>query len=59
VRRSTGQRRKASSGKKVAARRDVEALTERRMPAAEMFDRGKRQIDVVVELGISAQTASR
>src|SRR5437870_3163805 len=29
------------------------------MRAAEMFDRGKRQVDVVVELGVSAQTASR
>ena len=34
-------------------------MTERRMRAAEMFDRGKRQVDVVVELGVSAQTASR
>jgi transposase len=29
------------------------------MRAVEMFDRGKRQVDVVVELGVSAQTASR
>ncbi len=29
------------------------------MAAAEMFARGKRQIDVVSELGVSAQTASR
>jgi transposase len=29
------------------------------MQAAAMFDRGKRQVDVVVELGVSAQTASR
>jgi transposase len=57
--RSTGRGRKARSSKKVAARRDFEALTERRMRAAEMFDRGKRQVDVVVELGVSAQTASR
>jgi transposase len=57
--RPTGRSRKARSGKKVAARRDFEALTERRMRAAEMFDRGKRQVDVVVELGVSAQTASR
>jgi transposase len=57
--RSTGRRRKAGSGKKVAARRDFEALAERRMRAAEMFARGKRQVDVVVELGVSAQTASR
>lgn len=29
------------------------------MRAAEMFDAGKRQVDVMVELGVSAQTASR
>jgi transposase len=29
------------------------------MAAAEMFGRGKRQVDVVAELGVSAQTASR
>lgn len=29
------------------------------MRAAAMFDRGKRQVDVVAELGVSAQTASR
>jgi transposase len=29
------------------------------MRAAEMFGRGRRQVDVVAELGVSAQTASR
>jgi transposase len=29
------------------------------MQAVDMFARGKRQVDVVVELGVSAQTASR
>ncbi|MFF0146901.1 transposase [Amycolatopsis sulphurea] len=29
------------------------------MRAAAMFDRGQRQVDVVTELGVSAQTASR
>jgi transposase len=29
------------------------------MRAAEMFGRGKRQVDVAAELGVSAQTASR
>ena len=29
------------------------------MAAAEMFARGKRQVDVVDALGVSAQTASR
>lgn len=34
-------------------------MRERRLRAAEMFDRGRRQVDVVAELGVSAQTASR
>jgi transposase len=52
---------KKSGGKprRVAVRRDFEALRERRMRAAEMFRRGRRQVDVVSELGVSAQTASR
>lgn len=29
------------------------------MRAAELFERGRRQVDVAVELGVSAQTASR
>lgn len=29
------------------------------MAAADMFARGKRQVDVVAKLGVSAQTASR
>lgn len=57
--RSTNKKQKASHGKKAHARRDFEALTARRMRAAEMFARGKRQVDVVAELGVSAQTASR
>jgi len=52
--RSAGARRKARSGKEVRGRRDFEALRERRMRAAEMFDRGKRQVDVVVELGVGS-----
>lgn len=40
-------------------RRDFEAMRQRRMRAAQMFERGKRQVDVVTELGVSAQTASR
>jgi transposase len=43
----------------VGPRRDFEALTARRMQAADMFARGKRQADVVTELGVSPQTASR
>jgi transposase len=43
----------------VGARRDFEALRRRRMQAADMFDRGKRQVDVAAKLGISQPTASR
>jgi transposase len=57
--RSTDKKKKARRGKKVRPRRDFEALAARRMRAAEMFAAGKRQVDVVVELGVSAQTASR
>ncbi|MEV8517666.1 winged helix-turn-helix domain-containing protein [Dactylosporangium sp. NPDC051484] len=39
--------------------RDVDALRERRMRAVELFEAGRRQVDVVVQLGVSAQTASR
>jgi transposase len=39
--------------------RDVEALRQRRMRAVELFEAGMRQVDVVTELGVSAQTASR
>lgn len=34
-------------------------LAERRMRAVDMFEAGKRQVDVVMELEVSAQTASR
>lgn len=43
----------------VRAHRDFAALKARRLQAAAMFDRGKRQAGVVTELGVSAQTASR
>src|SRR3989337_1500330 len=39
--------------------RDVDALRERRMRAVELYEAGRRQADVVAELGVSAQTASR
>jgi transposase len=44
---------------RVRARRDFEALRVRRVQAAAMFARGRRQVDVVTELEVSAQTASR
>jgi len=46
-------------GGRVRPRRDFEAMAARRMRAADMFARGRRQVDVVAELGVSAQTASR
>src|SRR4029453_19279438 len=49
--------RSSSSGRTV--RRDVDALRERRMRAAELFEAGMRQVDVVSRLEVSAQTASR
>lgn len=45
--------------KQRGARRDLDALRDRRMQAAEMFAAGRRQIDVAVELEVSQQTASR
>jgi transposase len=56
---SAPRNKQARQAKGVRARRDFEGLTARRMQAADMFDRGKRQVDVVTELGVSAQTASR
>jgi len=51
--------RSKSRARSAHARRDFEALKQRRLRAAQMFARGKRQVDVAVELGVSAQTASR
>lgn len=48
-----------SAAARSGVRRDFEALRARRMRAAALFDRGKRQVDVIAELGVSAQTASR
>src|SRR5439155_9958787 len=42
-----------------SVRRDVDALRERRMRAVDLFEAGMRQVDVVRQLGVSAQTASR
>lgn len=42
----------------VAQRRDFVGLEQRRMKAARMFAKGKRQADVAAELGVSRQTAS-
>src|SRR2546429_6133388 len=49
--------RSASPRRSVA--RDVDALRQRRMRAVELFEAGMRQVDVVTQLGVSAQTASR
>lgn len=45
--------------KPIGGRRDFKALEKRRLKAAQMFDRGKRQVDVVTKLEVSPQTASR
>jgi putative chitinase len=52
-------RRRSGTGAGVPARRDFQALENRRTAAADMFARGKGQVDVVDKLGVSAQTASR
>jgi transposase len=58
--RSAGSGRRSKGGAKQArVRRDFEALRQRRMQAAEMFRRGKRQVDVAEKLGVSQPTASR
>lgn len=46
-------------GKQRGGRRDLDALRDRRMRAAEMFAAGRRQVDVAVEVEVSQQTASR
>ena len=48
-----------STSSRRGVRRDVETLRERRLQAAEMFEAGMRQVDVVRQLQVSAQTASR
>jgi transposase len=57
--RSTTKSKQDRAAGRVRPRRDFEALKARRMKAAEMFARGKRQVDVGTALGVSAQTASR
>src|SRR6266545_1612039 len=48
-----------ASGPRQSVCRDVNALRERRMRAVELFEAGMRQVDVVTQLGVSAQAASR
>jgi transposase len=60
--RSAGSAHKQKQGRnaqRVRSRRDFEALRQRRMQAADMFRRGKRQVDVAAKLGVSQPTASR
>jgi transposase len=59
VARSSQSAGEHARGGKAGSGRDFEALRERRMRAAEMFDRGVRQVDVASELGVSQQTASK
>ncbi|MDF3312049.1 winged helix-turn-helix domain-containing protein [Rhodococcus sp. T2V] len=55
----SGEGPDAGKVKQRNGRRDLDALRDRRMRAAEMFAAGRRQIDVAVELEVSQQTASR
>ncbi|MDI9941748.1 hypothetical protein QM806_41240, partial [Rhodococcus sp. IEGM 1351] len=55
----SGESADARKVKQRGGRRDLDALRDRRMRAAEMFAAGRRQIDVAVELEVSQQTASR
>jgi transposase len=57
--RSAVPEKRASQVKRVRARRDFKTLAARLLQAAGMFEHGRRQVDVVAELGVSAQTASR
>lgn len=52
-------RKRGRKGGRGRSRRDFEVLRQRRLRAVEMFEAGRRQVDVVVELEVSAQTASR
>lgn len=56
---NSAAKHRSGTGRRVRERRDLQALKKRRMAAADMFSKGKRQIDVVSKLGVSAQTASR
>lgn len=48
-----------TTGRRVRPRRDFEAMTQRRMRAGTMFDKGSSQADVARELGVSRETASQ
>ncbi|WP_429425839.1 hypothetical protein [Nocardia sp. GAS34] len=48
---------RARKVKRGAVCREFEALRDRRIRAAEMFDRGPRQVDVAVALEVSVQGA--
>src|SRR6476620_3996222 len=55
----SGESSDARKVRQRGGRRDLGALRDRRMQAAEMFAAGRRQVDVAVELEVSQQTASR
>ena len=48
-----------TTSRRVRPRRDFEALTQRRMRAGTMFEKGSSQADVARELGVSRETASQ
>lgn len=56
---SRGAGEQVRESKRGGAGRDFDGLRQRRMRAATMFDRGKRQVEVASALGVSAQTASK
>ena len=47
------------TSKRVRPRRDFEAMTQRRLRAGTMFQKGSSQADVARELGVSRETASQ
>jgi len=53
------QEKQVRKTERASARRDFEALTARRMQAADMFRRGKRPVDVDGEGGLAADKKVR
>jgi transposase len=49
----------STTSRRVRPRRDFEAMTQRRLRAGTMFDKGSSQADVARELGVSRETASQ
>jgi len=56
---ATGKPTRTNSAKRIRPRRDFEALTRRRMRAADMFRRGRSQAEVARALDVSAEAVSQ